>query len=151
MLAIYPSDVHLYTVHHTLKAHFFSSTTLDVAVLLQSPQIEVCLLCAKAILATTIGVVVNCILRPLFLPGTTLGMPFVSTILRPKSVRCVLGFWVPLAQPSVLLSIFVALRPEFVRCVLRYPLGYNLRHRHPLLPKDLLCTQHDSRLCCLSS
>ena len=137
-------------VRHTLRAHFCSSTTLGVAVYLHSPQTEVCPLCIGVVLGTTIGIVAHCISRPLFLPGTTLSMPSIFTALILKSICCVPGLWVPLAQPSTLSSVFVTLRLESVHCVLRYPLSYNLRRRCLLPPKDLLCAQHNSRHCRMS-
>ena len=107
-------------VRHTLKAHFCSSTTLGIAICLHSPQTKVCPLCAGAVLGTTINIVVRCLSRPPFLPDMTLGMLFVFTALRSKSVCCVPELWVPLARPSTLPSIFATLRPEFIRCVLPF-------------------------------
>ena len=78
-------------VRHTLRAHFYSRTTLDVAVCLHIPQTEVCPLCTRGVLGTTIGIAIRCISRLPFLPDTTLGMPSVFITLRPESVRCVLG------------------------------------------------------------
>ena len=54
-------------MRHTLRAHFCSSMTLDVAICLHISQIEVCLLCARAVLGTTIGIVVYCILKTFIL------------------------------------------------------------------------------------
>ena len=76
-------------MHHTLRTHFCSSTTLSVAVYLHSPQTEVCPLCAGVVLGTTIDIVICCILGPSFLAGTTLGMSSIFTALRPKSIRYV--------------------------------------------------------------
>ena len=46
---------------------------------------------------------------------------------------------------------FSALKPNFVLCVLSYSLGYNLQHCLLLHTRNLLCGQHDSRHCHLSS
>ena len=137
-------------VHCILRVYFCSSTTFCAAVCLNNSQTEVCLLCVGAVLGTTIGITICCISRPSFLPGTTLGI-FVC-LHSPQIGVCPLcvGVQVSLA-PSTLLSIFAALRPESIRCVLRFPLSYNFRHRRPLHPKNLLCAQHDSRRCHLSS
>ena len=77
-------------MHHTLRAYFYSSTTLGVTVYLHSPWIEVYLLCAGVVLGTTIDIAVYIISRLPFLPDTTLGMPSVFTALRPKSIHYVL-------------------------------------------------------------
>ena len=91
MLAIYPSDVPGVAVRHTLRAYFYSSTTLDIVVCLHSLQTEVYLLCARVVLRTTIDVVVHCISRLPFLLNTTLSMPSIFIALRPESVYCVPG------------------------------------------------------------
>ena len=78
-------------VHHILRARFYFSMTLGIVVYFYNPQIEVCLLCAGVILGTTIGIAVCCISRLLFLPGTTLGMPFVSTTLRLEFINYISG------------------------------------------------------------
>ena len=76
---------------HTLRAHFYSSTTLSVAVYLHSPQTEAYPLYAGVVLGTIIGIAIRCILRLSFLLGATLGMPSVFIALKPESVCCVLG------------------------------------------------------------
>ena len=138
-------------VRHTLGAYFYSSTTLGVAVCLHSPQTEVCSLCTRVVLGTTIGIAIHCIARLFFLPSTTLGMPSVFTAFRRKFICCVPGLYVPSARPLALPSIFIALRPEYVCCILRYLLGYNLWCCGLLLSKNILCALHDSRYCHMSS
>ena len=78
-------------VHHTLRAHFYSNTTLGVAIYLHSPQMEVCLLCARVVLERTICIAVYCISRLSFLPNTTLDISSIFTALRPEFIHCVLG------------------------------------------------------------
>ena len=78
-------------VRHTLRAHFYFSTTLGVAIYLYRLQTEVCLLRARVVFGTTICIAICCISRLLFLPGTTLGMSFVFITLRPEFVRYVVG------------------------------------------------------------
>ena len=126
-------------VCHTFKAHFFSSTTLGIAVYFHSLQTKVCPLCVGVVLGTSINIAICCILRPPFLLGTTLCMSSVITTLRPESVCCVPGLWVSLARPSALSSVFAALKLKSIHYVLRYALSYNLRHHYLLPPKDLLC------------
>ena len=54
-------------VRRTLWVHFCSSTILSIVVCLHNPQTEVCPLCARTVLGTTIGIAIYCISRPLFL------------------------------------------------------------------------------------
>ena len=67
-------------MRHTLRAYFYSSTTLGVTVYLYSLQIEVCPLCVGVVLGTTIDIVICCISRLLFLPYTTLDMPSLHSL-----------------------------------------------------------------------
>ena len=78
-------------MHHTLRAHFYFSTTLSVVVYLHSPQTEVCLLCAGVVLGTTIDIAICCVSKLSSLPDTILSMRSIFTALRPESVRCVPG------------------------------------------------------------
>ena len=79
------------TVHHTLRVHFYSNMTLDIAICLHSPQTEVYLVCVGGVLGTTIGIAVRCISRLPFLPSMTLDMSSIFTTLRLESIRCVPG------------------------------------------------------------
>ena len=85
-IAVRSADV---TVCHTLRANFYSNTTLGVTICLHSPQTKVCPLCVGGVLGTTIDIAVHCISRLPFLPSTTLSMSSIFTALRPEFVHCV--------------------------------------------------------------
>ena len=76
-------------VRHTLKLIFDSNITLGIVVCLHSPQTDVCPLCAKGVLGTTIDIAIRCVSRLPFFLGTTLGMPSIFIALRPESVHYV--------------------------------------------------------------
>ena len=106
-------------VRHTLRAYFYSSMTLGVAICLHSPQTEVCSPCAGVFLGTTISIAVHCISRFIFLPGMILVIPTIFTALRPESVRCMPRLWT-LGSLSTTLGIVVRLcSPQTEVCPLR--------------------------------
>ena len=74
-------------VRHTLRAHFYTSTTLGIVVYLHSSQTEVYPLCARVVLGATIGIVIRCISRLPFSHNTTLGMSSIFIALRLESVH----------------------------------------------------------------
>ena len=75
-------------LRNTFRVRFCSSTTLDVAIYLHSPQIEVCLLCARVVLGTTIDIAIRFMSRPSFLPCMTLDI--IVCLHSPQTGVCLL-------------------------------------------------------------